>query len=291
MANYLERVAASAATRAAIARPPNSGPPVLPAGRDFAPAMDDPFASDQDQFLDPVEIHAPAHAEERAEIASPKPEVAKESTTTPTQDPISATSAAPKPRPLQERLSSESPFTVHVPRTLRPGSTANVPPTVANEPPREQPRVRASTTKEEPTPIVRSTDADVREVKQSVISETGPTTPTIAGPIEEHQAPARRPVQTEIAGTTPIPRVDRVDGPARLPVAEPAPPPAMPVQLPVVASSNTTRQEQSRITIGSLEVLVNNHPRVAPARPAPTPSRSESLNLEKRYLDRFRLRH
>jgi hypothetical protein len=64
----------------------------------------------------------------------------------------------------------------------------------------------------------------------------------------------------------------------------------VPVHVPPVAGS-TPRQEQSRITIGSLEVLVNNHPRVTPARPAPAPSRTESLNLEKRYLDRFRLRH
>jgi hypothetical protein len=72
--------------------------------------------------------------------------------------------------------------------------------------------------------------------------------------------------------------------------AEPSPPPAPPVHLPPV-TSNATRQEQSRVSIGSLEVLVNNQPRVPTARPAPAPSRSERLNLEKRYLDRFRLRH
>jgi hypothetical protein len=64
----------------------------------------------------------------------------------------------------------------------------------------------------------------------------------------------------------------------------------MPVHLPP-APSNATRQDQSRVHIGSLEVLVNNHPQIAPVRPAAAPSRTESLNLEKRYLDRFRLRH
>ena len=57
------------------------------------------------------------------------------------------------------------------------------------------------------------------------------------------------------------------------------------------AAGNTTRQDQSRVHIGSLEVLVNNHPQITPVRPAPAPSRTERLNLEKRYLDRFRLRH
>jgi hypothetical protein len=65
----------------------------------------------------------------------------------------------------------------------------------------------------------------------------------------------------------------------------------MPVHLPAVASNNITRPEQSQISIGSLEVLVNNHPKVTTSRPAPAPSRTERLNLEKHYLDRFRLRH
>jgi len=63
----------------------------------------------------------------------------------------------------------------------------------------------------------------------------------------------------------------------------------MPVHLPP-ATGNATRQDQSRVHIGSLEVLVNNHPQVTTVRPAPPPSQTESLNLEKRYLDRFRLR-
>jgi hypothetical protein len=256
---------------------------VLPPGRDLSLAVEDSFASEQDQFLEPFETPAPARS---AEIAStPKLEVTEESSTTPTQDPKSASSAVPKPRPLQERLSSEAPFTVSVPRTLRPISTENIQPTVPTEPPRERPRVQASTTREEPTPIVHSTDSDVKEVKESVMTEVRSA---VANPIEEHQAPIPRLVHTEV--TAPIPRVDRVDGPPRLTVAEPSPPSALPVHVPPVISS-VTKQEQSRITIGSLEVLVNNHPRVTPSRPTPTPSRTERLSLEKRYLDRFRLRH
>ena len=305
MANYLERVASSAGRRAAIAKPPASGPPVLPAGRDFSMASEASFASDDEQF-DSLETHTPARTAERAEIPSaPKVETERELKTAVTHDEILDPPIEPRPklRPAQERLSSDSPFTVHVPRTLRPSATSQIAPTAPDEPPREQTRVRASTTvrseeatiTEEPIPLVRSTDSVVNKIKQPVTAETDTTVltpqpgPPVADRDEPHQAP--KPVHAEPARSdiTPIPRVDRVDGPARY-SAEPSPPPAMPVNLPPVTGS-ATRQEQSRVHIGSLEVLVNNHPRVPTARPAPQSSRSERLNLEKRYLDRFRLRH
>lgn len=285
MANYLERVAASAGRRATSARPPNSGPPVLPASRDFSLAVEDPFASDQDQFLEPFETPAPARS---VEIAStPKLEGTEESRTTATQDPKSVASAVPKTPPPHERLSSDAPFTVSVPRTLRPTSTVNVPPTVPNELPQEQPRVQASSV--EPQPLVPSTVSDVKDEVQSVTSEADTPAPAVADPTEKHQAPIPKTVAS--SETTPIPRVERVDRQPGLVVTEPSPPPALPVHVPPAANSSTTRQEQSRISIGSLEVLVNNHSKVTTTRPAPAPSRSESLNLEKRYLDRFRLRY
>ena len=142
MANYLERVASSAGRRAAIAKPPNSGPPVLPAGRDFSIAPADQFASDEEQLVETLETVAPARTEERVDTPStPKPRVAD----TATQDePVSA-AVQPQPRPSTsvERLSSESPFTVHVPRTLRPSVTAKVPTTTTSEQPHEQTRARA----------------------------------------------------------------------------------------------------------------------------------------------------
>jgi len=252
---------------------------VLPAGRDFSLAAEDPFTGEQDQFLEPFETPAPARS---AEIASPKQKITEESnTTTTTQVPKSASSAVPKTRPSQERLSSEAPFTVSVPRTLRPSSTPNVPPAIPNEP---------SPIKQEPASIIHSTDLEIKEVNHFITTEPESVqpTPTVTEVPEKHQAPLPRVI--EVSDTTPIPRVDRVDGPSRLTIAEPSPPSPLPVHVPPVAGS-TARQEQSRITIGSLEVLVNNHPKVTSARPAPILSRTEGLNLEKRYLDRFRLRH
>src|ERR1041384_1434918 len=280
MPNYLERVASSGARRVAIAKPPVSGPPVLPVSRDFSIAPEAVFASEEEQFLETPETNAPARTED-----APKPEV--EEITGVTQDTASVASIEPKPRPrpTHERLSSDSPFTVQVPRTLRPISNANVPRPTPVEP---QPRVRTSTaaapeeftTGEEPTPVINS------EKRESAAPSTpARPKPPVANP---DQAPVPRPVHTEatLPSTASIPRVD---APPRY-TAQPSPPPALPVHLPP-AASNATRQEQSRIHIGSLEVLVNNHPQITPVRPAPAPSRTESLNLEKRYLDRFRLRH
>ena len=292
MANYLERVASSAGRRAAIAKPPVSGPPVLPAGRDFSIAPADSFVIDEEQFVEPQGTRAP----ERDEIPS-TPKVVRESTATQNETRAAHVEPRPKPRPTHERLSSESPFTLQVPRTLRPINAADIPPTTPNEPPRERPRVRASTTVgpqeftigEEPAPLVHSSDAVVNEIEETAEPDTIALTPRpkLADREEERRIP--RPVHTE---ATPIPRVDHVKEPARTKVqlAEPSPPSALPVHLPPVAG-NITRQEQSRISIGSLEVLVNNHPQVTKTRPAAASSRSESLNLEKRYLDRFRLRH
>ena len=282
MANYLERVASSAGRRAAIAKPPVSGPPVLPVGRDFSIAPEASFASENEQFLETLETSAPARTEERGEIASTLKLTHPEETTAPQDTTLAAPlEPKPRPRPTHERLSSDSPFTVHVPRTLRPISTASVPTPAAAEP---QPRVRASTTvgpeeftiNQEPTPVVNS------EIKDSATAST----PAQPKPRVADQTPT--PVHTEatLPDTASIPRVD---APPRY-SAEPSPPPALPVHLPP-AAGNATRQEQSRVHIGSLEVLVNNHPQITPARPAPAPSRTESLNLEKRYLDRFRLRH
>lgn len=272
MANYLERVAASAGRRAAIAKPPNSGPPVLPPGRDVSLAVEDPFASDQDQFLEPIETPAPARS---AEIAAPKQIVTEESKTITPQDPISAPSAVPKPPP---------PVTITVPRTLRPITAPNIPPAIPKEP---------SPIEQEPASIIHSTNFQIKEVNHFITTEPDSVqpTPTVSEVPEKHQAPPLpAPRVIEVSDTTPIPRLDRIDGPARPPVAEPSPPPALPVHVPTVAAT-VSRPEQSQISIGSLEVLVNNHPKVTPSRPAPAPSRTERLNLEKHYLDRFRLRH
>ena len=241
MANYLERVASSAARRAAVAKPPVSGPPVLPpAGRDFFAA--DPFAIDEEQFVEALET---------PEISS---ESKEESENAATQNetlgvPVELKS---KVRPAQERLSSEMPFTVQVPRTLRPGATPKVPPPIAQaEPPREQTPPRAAVTvgpeevTVEPAPVVDQVQSSVKEPIIAEAETTTPLTPRPKPPVanREEQRRAPLPVHTATAppDTTPIPRVDRMDAPAKY-SAEPSPPPALPpVPLPFSRASRIDR--------------------------------------------------
>lgn len=303
MANYLERVASSAGRRAAIAKPPSSGPPLLP-GALPVPA-EGLFPSDVEQPLEASshERREPSRPEERAEIKPPLPvEVPLTSRTTEPREDVHP--PEPKPRATQESLSSEPPFTVHLPKTLRPVGASKVPPPVAPEQPPPRAPLPAST---EAGPI-----SPVSEVTHSAeVDTTAPPVETKApdadrGPEDQlvRQPPVRQPplrqppatpIKTEapISETLPAPRVQHDDGPQpHSDRVEPAPRASSPVHLPPVVAGSAPRQEQSRITIGSLEVMVNNHPPVAPARPpSATASRSEQLNLEKRYLDRFRLRH
>jgi len=73
------------------------------------------------------------------------------------------------------------------------------------------------------------------------------------------------------------------------PQAEPQP--ALATQLPPVPVAGANRKAEPRLSIGHLEVMVNNHPAADPVqqRGSPPP-RSAAANLERRYLDRFRLR-
>src|SRR5215217_3635331 len=298
MANYLQRVASSAARRAAIAKPPASGPPLLPGGKDVSMPTEGLFPSDTEQFPgasthDEPERRELSQPEERVEITpSSKVEAAGDSMTPDTRS--RRVEPQPKPRASQELLSSEPPFTVHLPKTLRPVSAARVAPPIADEQPRRRAPSPAAT---EGGPA--SSEPDVTHSASLEIDTTAPRVRTPAGvdsPDADHNPTALRSIKTAPAvfETTPVPVVDRNDGPTKVPPhrEEPVPPPALPVQLPPVVVGSAARQEQSRISIGSLEVMVNNQPPVTPpSQPAATASRSEKLNLEKRYLDRFRLRH
>lgn len=285
MANYLERVASSAGRRDAFAKPPSSGPPLLPA-KDLSLPAEGSLPSDDDQVFelrnqDGPERRESSQAEKLSDVTPTLNERpgADAETTKLRGDLISR--VEPVAKPAQESLTSEAPFTVHLPKTLRPITDARFQPSVETE---QQPGApshvpaRADSTEftvdREPIPVVQSS-AD-SEVKESVTfaAQRSPlrAKARAAGPGGERQpAPVRQPVKRS---------------------AEPLPLAALPVQVPPVVVGSPARQAQSRISIGSLEVLVNNHSPLNTVRPpASAPLRSEKLNLERRYLDRFRLRH
>jgi hypothetical protein len=121
-------------------------------------------------------------------------------------------------------------------------------------------------------------------------------------PNDEHQPAALKlkikQTETQILGTEPrppqIPYADSLIEATAQSVSqrdEPVPAAVLAVNLPPVATGNPLKQEESRITIGSLEVTVNNRPPVTPVRTAASaPLLNDKGSLERRYLDRFRLR-
>ena len=274
MANYLERVASSAGRRAALAKPPSSGPPLLPA-RDLSLPGEGSLPSDDDQFFELRNQGGPERRESsQAEKLSDVPPTLNERPGADAEtiklrgDLISR--VEPVPKPAQESLSSEAPFTVHLPKTLRPIADTRFQPSVESE---QQPGAPSHapvgagstgfTVDKEPIPVVQSSAGS--EVKVPV---------------------------TFAAGKSPVRGSKKILVHSTSHSAEPLPPAALPVPVPPVVVGSPVKQGQSRISIGSLEVMVNNHPPAAPTRPPASPSLlNEKANLERRYLDRFRLRH
>jgi hypothetical protein len=216
----------------------------------------------------------------------------------------------------QDSLSNEPPFTVHLPKTLRPVADNKIEAAVETEQPRSTAPpihtndvVPEASNVEEPSTIVqRSSDSIVAQPATPAVeqAEVRTTKEAVGARDEFRRAPVKptvkdgavQPVAPEPAPSAPDERFIQVpEQPAQSvqPVAqraEPVPAAALPVQLPPPAISGSQRkQEQSRVHIGSLEVTVNNHPPVTPARTArPTSLQTDHVNLERRYLDRFRLK-
>lgn len=274
MANYLERVAFSATRKAAVAKPPGSGPPLLPAGRDFSLPGQELFSNDdQDLFGEST-------LDERSRSGESGSSLHVEPTAKPSASPVS--------------LANESAFTVHLPKTLRPVTSEKLPAPVPNEPTPD--RFGQSVPVEERVEVLRSSDTQVKEPgTQSGVADARSGEPVRPKSLD-HGA-ENEPLVKEIylGDAVPEPR-DSEGGQRRIskhdatPAGEPLPI-AVPKQTPAVVVGSASRPEPSRITIGQFEVSVNNHAVAEPVRPrAAAPMQSNKANLEQRYLDRFRLR-
>src|SRR5215217_1237543 len=166
MANYLERVAFSAARKAAVAKPPTSGPPLMPAGREFIPSGQETFAGDEDDLSGARTPDKPAQSRAADATSSAGPTVEAE--------------PAPRP-PMPVSLRNEAPFPVHLPKTLRPISAEKVPPSVPEAP------TSGRVVLTEPSPIVeRSERVKVVQSVEAEVRETDkpPVTPVRSGDAE-----------------------------------------------------------------------------------------------------------
>lgn len=260
MANYLERVAYSAGRRAAVAKPPSSAPPLLPVKDSSLPAEGSLSGSDDPSF----DLRNQGGVEKRE---SSQGEKLSDATPTlnerPGTDPETTKlrggiiSRVEPVKSTQGPLSSDTPFTLHLPKTLRPGEQ----PLAALHLPAGSGSTEFTVDKE-PIPVVQSSSDS--EIEESATFASGGSRVLGANGIEVRSTSHS---------------------------AYPSPPPALRVPVPPVVVGSPVKEEQSRISIGSLEVMVNNHPSVAPARPpASTSVLNERASLERRYLDRFWLR-
>jgi len=303
MANYLERVASSAGRKAAVAKPPSSGPPLLPAGRDFLPPTQELFSGNDEDLFGESSVDEPNKLEpSRLGESTAATETARPRAESPLRvEPP----AAPTPTPVS--LRNESPFIVHLPKTLQPVITEKHPLRVSDEPPDRvaltdsSGMTKRSMADEASVEVLQSSDTEIKETKtRYTVADERSTRPMAPKSLDrrsdnepvvkkidmEAMVPEPQPVELRDREVTPtrIPTPTRTHGDEHLPIAVPRQPPA-------VVVGGGSRPEPSRISIGQFEVLVNNHPVLETVRPpAAPPMQSNSINLEKRYLDRFRLR-
>jgi hypothetical protein len=301
--NYLQRVAMSAVRTAAPVKPVAFGPPPMPGrwvGMGSRPAFPAAKAESSSPAVREGARESPRHA---APVEAPAPVRPMEEQ----PKPVSPRDASgPKPAAVLDRLLGPAPQTVvRVPRTLRP-----------IKPPAP---IQPGTIKPETESDRRATTTQPAEIEQVAVSSatTQPKTSSQPGGTEEIMVPhpveaqavielnKGRPQQVEANGPL-LPRVTRQESAT-------APTPVQPVPIPLEQSQASEmprprpdhiqpanhaepprlvfpRKRESRISIGRVEVQVNNQPAAGPPpAPAVAPA-SAGDSLSGRYLGRFALR-
>ena len=304
MANYLQRVAMSGARTAPAATPAPATPPILPeiALSGFSPEVrstgavpDDnaraerptPPSPDPEMAGPALSMSPPASA---PAIPSPKggeqETVPAPSTVRPVErppvrnklpgipDPIRVPKALRPPVPpalefKTPRVVSAGPSRLPVPAPSPAPHSAKTP----GELPPPPPQSESLTAPRPPEPLPLRPFATSEQTTSVIRSERPPAhrrPPVLAQP-HNRQAP---PLLTSAIADQPrpVPRAPR----------------AAPDTIPTTAAA--LPRKETRITIGRVEVQVNNR-LLQPPMPSPRPAPAETrLNLESRYLNRFSLR-
>ena len=299
MANYLERVASSAGRRAALSKPQMSVPPLLPAGNQLLSAedslpADNPFFEETSHAQAARPGSSPANnLAETPRFQNEKLGLVAEAGSAKLPD-VSATRSQTSDNSAPS--TSDAPFTIHLPKTLRPASANSTQPVAKEEPrgdaaalTRAQPAAARATADEEVSPVAQSAALVIKEFEPSKArTDRLPARPeaqaadTSTVDTDKRQTPAFAPVPGDGPNISPLPSITRQPEPLSA---------GLPIQIPPVIVPNAGRQERSRVSIGLLEVMVNNQPPVAPVGPpAQPPLQNGKANLARRYLDRFALR-
>jgi hypothetical protein len=308
MATYLDRVAAAGARVNLEAQPTPAAPPILPGmgtpdhapaegGSVFHPAMENrteppttPAVSDT--------VHRgsaePANAAATRSSEPESPRMATEAETATTAS-ISPTKSTPSPRhglPLPARVSVSSDLNPDRSPTP-PAATLPLPP--GAQPSAVAPAGRASQARDRAPRVTTRVNTDPTSVRVSDLSALSalsvPTPLPAATPSREHNTDAAEIRGREIADVTPrsTPAEDSVSQSASAAMSQPT----IAVSPASVAHASTSRSSEAepRITIGRVDVLVNNQ---LPPRPvatvAPSDATGAHIGLRAHFLDRFTLR-
>jgi hypothetical protein len=292
MTNFLAKIAASGARTGAETpiRPPVSGPPLMPdtlpdsvpsAGIDRVETLTAAPASP----VSPVSLVSPVGANrpinlERSNAAPPAAII----------PPVNVEQAAePVARPV--RFDQPQPDRLAPDRSAQPEPVRHQEQQPINEPPL---RALSRRLAPEAGPVIQAPKA-LRP------PESVPEAPRVAHAVSA--TAAAQPIRTESKNHVPDPApikqpptasegitnpVERTPTPALLPL------PAMSPAEPAVAAPQVVGpppRKEARISIGRLDVQVNNHPPAPPpVRPAAPMTNPAPDALERHYLDRFRLK-
>jgi hypothetical protein len=261
MPNYLERVVTAGARTDTLVGPAVAAPPLLPGfDRLWLPPSE---LAEMD--LAPLDT---LQEGERSTSREPVPPV-------PAHSALPAMSAAQPTR--QDAGAHEVRTLIQAPTTLRPASqpatervTTEPPSPLASRPaPSHRPSAAAPRPQPQPGEEAESSQpvTDIARFRQTAMAADSSATEGALDSLQPH---------TQLLQ-------EQVTAP---PTMRPAPI----WQAPSASLPHSSSGHQSRITIGRIDVQVNNHPPVIPSSPPPIAGALPLDNLETRFLNRFPIR-
>ena len=295
MPNYLARVAAAGMRTTIPAKPPVAGPPILPGHSPPNFAVATGIEQGEGQGIQP-EIN-----EEQVVPALPAATLALNKPVSP---------STPESMQLEDQAPSTIDATpvIQAPRTLRPAYKARPDSPQLHQV--EAIRSGGSTSPMSSTGTTMSSSIMPSPVAPRIKEPTdkGPVIPGVSLPRAMLESSDTLPVAAvkqisqvnQVTQPTALQSADKVrlereHGilPTQAALKQTATPPMPPAQAsaPLMPPANNPTSRQVKLTIGQLDVQVNNRQPAHPARPStPTISSEATDTLEQRYLDRFRLK-
>lgn len=289
MPDYLARVVAAGMCTSIAVKPPASGPPLLPGHRPSYPAFAFPM-TDVGQV----------------EGQSMQTDVSTEQVVPALPAATSAVNKQVPPRAVEKTQSQQqglsmidSTPTIRAPKALRPTHVSGSAPSQVNQ--EVHPKSGAAPNSIAATPMPSPAAPLPVAPREKVPIDERPAMSSLSSPHKQVEGSDTPPiaalnprVQPGVSDAPDRVTKDRERGvlPAQGSLKQAGTPPMPPAQVsvPQIPPANPTSR-RVKLTIGQVDVRVNNRPPAFPARQLPpTGSHAVTDTLEQRYLDRFRLK-